>query len=313
MNKAEKQWWQVVLTPGWIITAILIIAFTYTAFTVLAPWQLGKNVATVERNDRITTAFETDPVAFGEVFTPDNTLPVDKEWRRVEMVGHYLPDAEVLLRLRPVNSQAGYQVLTVFEITAGDHAGTVVTVNRGFLQMTGGTVPQFDPAPAGEVTVVGYAQPQETSINRDPVEADGYTQVFDISPQSIAAATSITPIGPYVQLAEGQPGVAGIAIPIPKLDRGPYLSYGIQWIAMGIGAPIALGYFIWAQAKERRRDAAEEAELAALIAADTAATPAGLPTEPTQAAPVAPTRSRYGERGNKNPWEKWANRGEQRF
>lgn len=304
LSNVQKSWWKAVLTPGWVITAVLIIAFTYTAFTVLAPWQLGKNERTVERNEAITTAFETDPVPFGEVVAADNTLPAERIWRRVELTGRYQPEAEVLLRLRPVNSEAAYQILTPLTITVGDHAGTVVTINRGYVVMENGTVPRFEAAPTGEVSLVGYAQAREEATGREPVVADGYTQIFDISPESIAAATGVTPIGPYVQLAEDQPGVL-TAIPIPKLDRGPYLSYGIQWIAMGIGAPIGLGYFLWAQAKERRRDAQEQAELAALLAADAARTPAGPPD--------SAGRSRYGDRGKVNPWEKWANRNEQRF
>ena len=31
------------LRPGWIALALVVIAFTYLCFMVLAPWQLGKN------------------------------------------------------------------------------------------------------------------------------------------------------------------------------------------------------------------------------------------------------------------------------
>ena len=34
-------------------------------------------------------------------------------------------------------------------------------------------------------------------------------------------------------------------IALPHLDAGPFLSYGIQWIAFGIIAPIGLGYFVF--------------------------------------------------------------------
>ena len=63
----------------------------------------------------------------------------------------------------------------------------------------------------------------------------------------------------YVQLAEGQAGEI-TAIPVPMLDRGSHLSYAFQWIAFGIMAPLGLGYFIWAEMKERRRVRREEAE-----------------------------------------------------
>ena len=52
--------------------------------------------------------------------------------------------------------------------------------------------------------------------------------------------------GSYLQLVDGQPGGLGV-LALPNLDAGPFLSYGIQWIAFGILAPIGLGYFVFAE------------------------------------------------------------------
>ena len=41
------------LRPGWIALAVVVIAFTYLCFSVLAPWQLGKNTKTSRENDQI--------------------------------------------------------------------------------------------------------------------------------------------------------------------------------------------------------------------------------------------------------------------
>ena len=46
------------------------------------------------------------------------------------------------------------------------------------------------------------------------------------------------------------------AIGLPRLDPGPFLSYGIQWIAFGILAPIGLGYFVYAEIRARRQESA---------------------------------------------------------
>jgi len=43
-------------------------------------------------------------------------------------------------------------------------------------------------------------------------------------------------------------------MPLPHLDAGPFLSYGIQWIAFGIVAPIGLGYFVYSELMARRRE-----------------------------------------------------------
>ncbi len=31
------------LKPGWVLLLLFVVAFSYIAFTVLAPWQLGKD------------------------------------------------------------------------------------------------------------------------------------------------------------------------------------------------------------------------------------------------------------------------------
>lgn len=95
----------------------------------------------------------------------------------------------------------------------------------------------------------------------------------------------------YVQLSADQPGVLN-AIPVPKLDRGSHLSYGFQWIAFGIMAPLGLGYFIWAEIRERRRVRDEEQELV-----DAPVAPVEAETAEVAEVPAASrrTRERYGD------------------
>ena len=70
-----------------------------------------------------------------------------------------------------------------------------------------------------------------------PFEGDGAKQVYSINVGQISSVTGVPLAGSYLQLVEDQPG--GLrAIPLPHLDAGPFLSYGIQWIAFGIIAPI---------------------------------------------------------------------------
>ena len=42
-------------------------------------------------------------------------------------------------------------------------------------------------------------------------------------------------------------------MPVPSTESGPYLSYGLQWMAFGVLAPIGLGYFVWSELRQRRR------------------------------------------------------------
>jgi cytochrome oxidase assembly protein ShyY1 len=79
--------------------------------------------------------------------------------------------------------------------------------------------------------------------------------VYSINPPQVTQVTGVPLAGSYLQLVDNQPGGLGV-IPLPHLDAGPFLSYGIQWIAFGIVAPIGLGYFIVAEVKARRREKA---------------------------------------------------------
>ena len=78
---------------------------------------------------------------------------------------------------------------------------------------------------------------------KDPFREDGAQQVYSINTDQITAVTGVPLAGSYLQLVENQPGGLGV-IGLPHLDAGPFLSYGIQWIAFGIIAPIGLGYFV---------------------------------------------------------------------
>lgn len=262
---------------------LTIVAFSYAAFSFLAPWQLGKDDDIVQRNEQIDAAFQVDPVPVTEIFGPDGTVSPEDEWRRVILQGRYLPDDEVLLRLRPVDTSPAFQALTPFQLDSGE----AILVNRGFTVPLDGNVPDITAAPTGPVTITGHARFNEQLPGSQPLTDHGYRQVYGINTGQIAEVVGVDLAYDFVQLSEGQAGALN-AIPIPQLDRGSHLSYGFQWIAFGIMAPLGLGYFVWAELRERRRVRDEEQELIG-----TPAHPES-PAEPAAAAaPVA--RSRYGD------------------
>ncbi|WP_291314266.1 SURF1 family protein [Corynebacterium sp. UBA2622] len=312
----EKPWWRTFLSPGWVIAAILIAAFSYFAFTFLAPWQLNKNEALVERNQHIERAFEHDPVPFRDVMGPDGSFDHANEWTRVTLTGHYLPDNEVLLRLRPVDKTPAFQILTPF---AADD-GTVVLVNRGWVPARdGGTqVPSFDPAPRETVTVTGFVRVDEGVHPTAPMQDQGHEMVYSINTEQISGLTGLNLASPYVQLTSGEPGVIE-AIPLPVLETGNHLSYGLQWIAFGILAPAGLVYFIWAERRERRRF--DEEQEALLIDAPSAALPEPGAREDARRGDQSGGRSEQPSRGQvrdryghskRNPWASAYDRQEER-
>jgi len=104
------------------------------------------------------------------------------------------------------------------------------------------------------VTITARLRDSEPiAMGKDPFVRDGVQQVYSISTEQVATLTKVPLAGSYLQLVDNQPGGVGV-IGIPRLDAGPFLSYGIQWIAFGILAPIGLGYFAYSELRARRQE-----------------------------------------------------------
>ena len=90
------------------------------------------------------------------------------------------------------------------------------------------------------VDITARLRDSETApADKPPFTEGGLTQVYAIDIGQVAKVTRTPLAGSYLQLVEDQPGGLGV-IELPHLDSGPFLSYGIQWIAFGILAPIVL-------------------------------------------------------------------------
>jgi cytochrome oxidase assembly protein ShyY1 len=251
--------WAFLLRPAWLALFVVVIAFAYLCFTVLAPWQLGKNTKTSRENAQISNSLTAEPVPMTTFLPHQDSSAPDAQWRRVTATGHYLPDTQVLARLRSVDGDPAFEVLAPFAVDGGP----VVLVDRGYVRpVQGSGVPTIAPPPRGSVTIVARLRDSEPVVQgKDPFRQDGAQQVYSISTVQVSAVTGVPLAGSYLQLVENQPGGLGV-ISLPHLDAGPFLSYGIQWIAFGIVAPILLGYFLYAEIQQRRRERAAASDAA---------------------------------------------------
>jgi cytochrome oxidase assembly protein ShyY1 len=271
------------LRPGWIALAVVVVAFAYLCFTVLAPWQLGKHSRTSQENHQIESSLNTAPVPLKTLLPQQNSAAPGAQWRQVTATGHYLPDVQVLARLRVIDSKPAFEVLAPFVVDGGP----TVLVNRGYVRpLEGSHVPPIPPPPTQTVTITARLRNSEpAAVNKDPFVGDGVQQVYSIDTAQVAVLTRVPLAGSYLQLVDGQPGGLGV-VGVPALDAGPFLSYGIQWIAFGILAPIGLGYFAYSEIQARR----QEKQQRAAPAAETAPAP---PAPQTVEAKLA---DRYGRR-----------------
>ena len=218
--------------PGWVALTAGVVIFALACFTLLAPWQFRRHDEKRTQNEAVRSSFDVEPRPIGET---------TGEWQQVILVGSYLPDAEVVARLRTVQGEPAFEVLTPLRLTNGD----AVLVDRGFVRPAtgdaarrasgpsrGNLVPEYAPPPSGQVTAVGRLRRDEGG-DRDPVVDDGHTQVYSINAGTVGGTTGV-PLRPgYVQLNAEQPGVLG-PLPLPRLDAGPYFAYALQWVGFGI-------------------------------------------------------------------------------
>ena len=245
--------WAFLLRPAWLALFVVVIAFAYLCFTVLAPWQLGKNTKTSRENDQISHSLTADPVPLTSLLPHQDSSAPDAQWRRVTATGRFLPNVQVLARLRVIDGEPAFEVLVPFAVDGGP----VVLVDRGYVRpVQGSQVPAIPAPPTESVAITARLRDSEpVAQGKEPFRQDGAQHVYSINTAQIAAVTGVPVAGSYVQLVEDQPGGLGV-IALPHLDAGPFLSYGIQWIAFGIVAPIGVGYFVYSEIRQRRRDKA---------------------------------------------------------
>jgi cytochrome oxidase assembly protein ShyY1 len=257
--------WAFLLRPGWLALFVVVIAFAYLCFTVLAPWQLGKNTKTSRENAQISASLRADPVPLTTLLPHQDSSAPDAQWRRVTASGRYLADAQVLARLRVIDGEPAFEVLVPFAVDGGP----IVLVDRGYVRPEQGSrVPPIPSPPTGRVTISARLRDPEPAVDdKAPFSEDGARHVYSINTAQISVFTGVPLAGSYLQLVEDQPGGLGV-IGLPHLDAGPFLSYGIQWIAFGILAPIGLGYFVISEIRQRRREKAADTKPARPLTAE---------------------------------------------
>lgn len=234
--------WKSLLQPGWLALTLVVFGFAVTCYTVLAPWQFDRHAERKAQNDAVSTSFSEQPRPLEEVLPPGRSPGQDTEWRRVLIEGTYLPEHEVIARLRTVQGEPAFEVLTPFRTSSG----RVVLIDRGYLRPDNGAVPPYAAPPDGVVRVEARVRADETDPQNRDAFADASTRgklhAYAVDSRIVARSSGLDISPGYFQLTEGQPGVLG-ALPLPTLEAGPFFSYALQWVAFGTMAILGWGYF----------------------------------------------------------------------
>ncbi len=220
-----------VLRPKWLIGHLIIIA-TAVAFVNLGFWQLRRLDEKRTRNSMIEQRMHQPTTPLAALIGP--TVAVDDPKietivnRRVRVTGHYDPAAEVLVRSRSLNGQAGYHVLTPLI----EHGDLAVLINRGW-------VPGPDikrTAPAGSVTVTGLVLATQRRGSIGPTDpATGVLREIarsDIERVRHQYRGDLYPIIVQAENTEPAPSLdMPTVLPPPAQDEGNHLSYALQWFS----------------------------------------------------------------------------------
>ncbi len=240
------------LRPGWLALIVVAVGFAVACYTLLAPWQFGREAQRDTQQQAIDASFRTPPVPLGELSMPGAGVRGEVEWRQVSVSGSYLPESEALVRLRVYEGQPAFEVLTPMRTDDG----RMLLVDRGFVTVDRGVeVPAFAPAPAGAVTLVGRLRVDETDPQgRASFGSEGRRQVYAADSRPVATATGLALEPGRLQLAADQPGVL-IPVPVaPSSGTAPFtnFSYALQWLTFGLIALVATGYFVRLELLQRR-------------------------------------------------------------
>ena len=239
------------LRPGWLGLVAGVLVFAGACFWILSPWQFGRNAERQTQISALTEASNHAPEPLN-TFLPGNTEPTARqEWFQVTMTGHYLPQDDVVVLLREIDSCADCDPSPAFEILTPFHQdnGPNVLVDRGYVPPGSyDQIPRYAPAPTGHVTLTARVHPDEAISGRKSIVLNGHHEVYDINAKVVGRSIGVIMRPGSFALVAGQPGALGIAA-LPQLDSGPFLSYAWQWITFGVMAIGGLGYFTWRELK----------------------------------------------------------------
>ncbi len=194
----------------------------------LGHWQYGRHELKVERNALLDAHYRAEPVPVTEVLSDGPVDRSSEDWTKVTATGTYAGE-QLLVRNRPNNNVFGYEVLAPLRLTDG----RTVVVDRGWVKNSdrGAAVePDVPRAPSGEVTVVGWVRPGETTQPKALPQG----QVASISVPDVEQAWDTQVLDGYVVLdsertADGASPERPERLEQPDRSLGPHQAYAFQW------------------------------------------------------------------------------------
>jgi cytochrome oxidase assembly protein ShyY1 len=261
--------WRFAISRRWFGYLAVAIVFAIVC-VLLSNWQLSRRAEKESEIDRVALNFDAPTIPLEEALPKLGSFTLADEWHPVSMTGTYLEDQELLVRNRPRDGNAGFELLTPLQLANG----TVFIVDRGWLPAgESQDLPDSIPAPpSGEVQVVARIRPGEPTLPGRGA-ADGQVATINL-PQIAEIHGDKLYTGAYGLLVSESPAprdAAPLPAQKPVPDEGPHLSYAFQWIVFAIMGFLFLGYAIRQEYRIRNSDDPKEQQRAAARARKAAA------------------------------------------
>jgi len=218
---------------------LIALAIACLGFVALGAWQVQRMQWKRALIERVEARVAAAPVPLPPRARWPAVSAASDEYRRVRIVGAYLPGVEV--RTQAVTGIGGGSwVLSALRTTAGE----VVFINRGFVPDRA----QPEPAPSGPVAVTGLlriTEPGGGFLRRNDPDADRWYS-RDIA--AIARARGVPGAAPFFVDAWNTAGAGGAGAqdvgasarrwPRPGLTvvrfRDSHLSYALTWFGLAV-------------------------------------------------------------------------------
>lgn len=251
--------WRFAFSRRWF--GYLALALVFAAVCVgLSKWQIDRTNETRAANDLITHNYHNTPRPITDVLPSLTAFSANQEWTTVRITGKYLPDAQLLVRNRPLNGQPGFEVLNPMLL----EDGSVFVVDRGYLP-TGNDQDRPDSIPeprSGTVTTVVRLKAGEPNLAGRTGSRGELATIHLVDVAALVDKPTYT--GAYGLMVTETPAAASrpTALPKPELDEGLHISYAIQWVIFAIIAFFGLGYAIRQEYRLRNAEDPDEQERA---------------------------------------------------
>jgi surfeit locus 1 family protein len=240
--------------PKWIAGHLLAIV-AVVGFINLGSWQLRRLEERRDLNHLMTERLAEAPAPLGELLATYGEDPAAIEFRRVEAVGRYRIDDEVLWQARTLRGRSGHDVLTPLET---DDRGLII--DRGWVPVDSSDPPVLGARPSSlDVIVTGVIRAGQVRGNLGPIDPDtgDLARVSRVDIAKLQRQIELE-LFPFYVLLEGQTPEQASGLPLlqdlPDQSEGPHLGYAIQWFVFASIA--AIGYPVLLR-KTARDEAAE--------------------------------------------------------